>query len=97
MRLMVLRKIQYWIFSLCHYARTLTPPQRGEAHDVPGDGIARVLPYRRLLTGFQSVPKRYALYGYWTMWCVFSLLEPCALAGVDECPRSGGAIEEISS
>ena len=49
------------------------------------------------LTGLQSVPERYALYRGRTMRFVSSSPEPCALAVMNECPRSGGAVEEISS
>ncbi len=31
------------------------------------------------------------------VWCMSSVFEPCVLAVVNECPRSGGVVEEMSS
>ena len=71
--------------------------QRYEAHDVPDEGIARGLPSRRALAGFQSVSERYALYRGRATRFVSSSPEPCAFAVVNECPNPGGAEEEMSS
>ena len=31
------------------------------------------------------------------VWCMSSVFEPCASSVVNECPSSGGAVEEMSS
>ena len=49
------------------------------------------------LAGFQSVPERDALYRGLAMRFVSSSAEPCALAVMNECPRSGEAVEETWS
>ena len=59
--------------------------------------VARGLPSWGTPSGDPPAPERYALYRGQAIRFVFSSPEPCALAVMNECPRSGGAAEEISS